>query len=477
VDQLELNLQQQTLGSLERGPLPDAVEQTSKTNVLRSVFYKLTDALLNISEGANGAVVDISSQANGIEAFKTRMGVKVLSTIDWLGQVARNLYEVNKPELFAKGGTGIMLGMGIPMLHAIDMYLNTDHALVIEDPQQEGVFPCDAAAASAAGLCTSGLEEAGQIGQCTDDLANPGRYQVNLYPGGELTITNLSPVGAFLSSTKTNCNAILGAPTQVEVPTSTTEAVISQPTETIPAMIPTQEMDGSIVECVGTFTQGSNGEAIEMLGVSTGRTESNPGGDINVLKASVKAICGVDISDDAAARFLQETTSPWIVDTYPVDASTFESWLTQHKTSEPTPQIPTAAPTSRVEVATASPDNTCVEPIRIEVPINLSEQDKLKFFGDEVLRQCDVELTTDEAELIMASRNSNQPENVHVISMDYIEAFRSTKNEWQDHKDGETYSTIGGYLAILAGVLTLGTLTYMAVKRIRFSDIFGPVDK
>lgn len=455
----------------------DAHEGETPYQILQNAFYGVTDALLNITQVDGHPVVDISRQPTRSERWKSKAGMFALTTIDWLSQASHNLYGTNKPGLIGGSMTGIASVMGVPMLHKTDSFNNPLYALVVDIPQQEGVFPCDAAAASAAGLCTSGLEEAGQIGQCFDDATNPGRYQVNLYPGGELTTTNLSPVGAFLSSTKTNCNAILGAPTQVEVTSSTSEGVISQPTETIPAMIPTQEMDGSIVECVGTFTQGSNGEAIEMLGVSTGRTESNPGGDINVLKASVKAICGVDISDDAAARFLQETTSPWIVDTYPVDASTFESWLTQHKTSEPTPQIPTAAPTSRVEVATASPDNTCVEPIRIEVPINLSEQDKLKFFGDEVLRQCDVELTTDEAELIMASRNSNQPENVHVISMDYIEAFRSTKNEWQDHKDGETYSTIGGYLAILAGVLTLGTLTYMAVKRIRFSDIFGPVDK
>ncbi len=469
----EFALKSSEVSTRIEGLFTDAPEGETPYQKLQNAIYGVTDALLNITQVNGPTVVDISRQPTRSERLKSSAGLFALSTVDWLRQVSHNLYGANKPGLLGGSMTGMASVMGVPMLHRTDFLNNPLHAVVVDVPVQEGVFPCDAAAASAAGLCTSGLEEAGQIGQCFDDPANPGRYQVNLYPGGELTTTNLSPVGAFLSSTKTNCNAILGAPTQVEVPTSTTEAVISQPTATIPALIPTQEMDGSIVECVGTFTQGSNGEAIEMLGISTGRTESNPGGDINVLKASIKAICGVDVSDDAAAKFLQETTSPWIVDTYPVGAATLESWLTQYITIEPTPQIPTAAPTSVVEVATALPDNTCVEPIRIEVPINLSEQDKLKFFGDEVLRQCGVELTTDEAELIMASRNANLPENVHAVSLDYLEGLRSTNDELEVYSSGERYSAWGRYLAIIAGLSTLGTLSYMALKRLKFSDIFG----
>lgn len=461
--QIELAQQSLEVRSRTEGLFNYAPEGDTPGQIFRNALYGIADAFLNIREVDGSACVDLSPQPNKLERRKSQAGLFVLETWDWLRQVAKNIAEANKPALFAQSVIGLPSVMGAVNLLTTDFYENPLHALVVDMPEQQGSFPCDAVQVAAQNLCTAGVV-GGVIVECLVDSLNPGRVQINLMNSdGGVLVTTFSDDGVPETNLAITCDTIGNLALQPD---------LSQ-TTTVPATAPAELQP---IDCSGENVTDLEGNTSEVLSLKTGRSESNPNGDINILKESIEAVCGINVSDTTAEQFLRETQSPWPTDVYNIDASGFESWLAQYQSVPDAENIVGNTPIPPVvetEVSSEAAENSCLQPVRIEIPLNLDNQAGLHFFIEEVYRLCNIALSPQQAEAIMASRNPNLPENVHAVSIDYLQEFLNSQEDLEDYTPGERYSAWGRYLAIIAGLSTIGTLSCMAFKRVKFSDIFG----
>lgn len=287
MEQLGLTRQLFTVGSPRREAYPNAHEQIPAIQQLRSAFYSIADALLNITEGPNGqAVVDISRQPNRFEWAKSQIGLGLLSTMDWLGQVASNIAKAHKQTLLVQSATGMMGALGVPMLHNTDFYHNPLYPLVLDTPHQEGAFSCDVAQVAAQNLCSAGVVGGGVIVECPVDSLNPGRVQINLMnPEGGLMVSPLNDNGVAESTSATTCSTI-GVDVVPVAPT-------------IPAVAPTEGSAEQIVPDYAATPGVPDVTCVENPLIGTY--------DVAAVIAGFRQACGVDISPDMAQKFLDAT--------------------------------------------------------------------------------------------------------------------------------------------------------------------------
>lgn len=439
--------------------------------ILQNAFYGVTDALLNITQVNGRPVVDVSRQPTRSERWKSKAGLFALTTFDWLSQASHNLYGTNKSGLIGGSMTGIASVMGVPMLHKTDFFNNPLHALVVDIPQQEGVFPCDDALNAAQSLCTSGVE-GGSIGICGEQ-----RFQVN-HGDGELQISLLNPAGGLQGvPAETTCSALGVGPQEVstQVPVTITQTPLEP---TVPVAPTSGENPENVVPDYAATPGVPDVTCVENPLIGTFNADA--------VIAGFQAACGITISTDMAREFLNASGAGGRTDLYgSATAEQLALWAEQQwprfMMEQEAGETPVALPSTTIEEVTpiaSTPEsvttgNGCVEPVRIEIPIELIGDEGLAFFRNEVLLQCGVELTDLEAQAIMQSRNESLPKNVHVVSEKYLQEIKNLKIDIEDYSPDERYSAIGKYFAFIAGLSFVATTLYMILKRFRFSDIFS----
>jgi len=287
--------------SRTRDIFEDTPEGETPRQILCNAFYGVTDALLNITQVDGHPVVDISRQPTRSERWKSKAGMFALTTIDWLSQASHNLYGTNKPGLIGGSMTGIASVMGVPMLHKTDFFNNPLHALVVDIPQQEGVFPCDDALNAAQSLCTSGVE-GGSIGTCGEQ-----RFQVN-HGDGELQISLLNPAGGLQGvPAETTCSA-LGVGPQ-EVSTQVPVAITQTPLESTVPVAPTSR--GNTENVIPDYAA--------TPGVPDVTCVENPligTYDVAAVIAGFQQACGINISPEMAQEFLKASGAGGRIDLY-----------------------------------------------------------------------------------------------------------------------------------------------------------------
>lgn len=361
----------------------DTPEGETPRQILCNAFYGVTDALLNITQVNGHPVVDISRQPTRSERWKSKAGLFALTTIDWLSQANHNLYGTNKPGLIGGSMTGIASVMGVPMLHKIDFFNNPLHALVVDIPQQEGVFPCDDALNAAQSLCTSGVE-GGSIGTCGEQ-----RFQVN-HVNGELQISLLNPAGGLQGvPAETTCSA-LGVSPQ-EVATQVPEVQTQTPLEPTVPVAPTSA--GNNVTVIPDYAA--------TPGIPDVTCVENPligTFDTAAVIAGFKAACGIDINTAMAQEFLDATGTAGRTELYgAADAQELANWAMQQW---PRFMGGEHSQTVITEVAPITPSDVCnlTDPSPEEtIRLDTSSPEKLQ---QELLGKCGLSLTPEQLDFI-----------------------------------------------------------------------------
>lgn len=314
-------------------------QQPSTLGELKHTFFGMTNRLLNITEGPYGeAVVDIARQPNLLERSKSEVGVWILTTLDWLWQVGRNIEEANKPALVAQGATGVLAGMGVPLFYAGDMIEPVGQNTLIMDVQQERVEqqteqPCPEALEAMRGLCAANEVNA-VIGSCVN---GGGRFDAFI-DGRGLGLAPLTDGNALQSPIQFyTCSGLgfpLGDPASVTgvvaISNGENNLVPSTPVAAVEATAPSPM---GAVKCIDSWV--INIETVEA--VQSGVRQACVGPDGNPLEIS-EPLAQLFIDQSRAGGWLGDEVYAHNMVINPDDAGEFfEGWLQGNDPGEPTP--------------------------------------------------------------------------------------------------------------------------------------------
>lgn len=368
----------------------DTPEGETPRQILCNAFYGVTDALLNITQVNGHPVVDISRQPTRSERWKSKAGLFALTTIDWLSQANHNLYGTNKPGLIGGSMTGIASVMGVPMLHKTDSFNNPLYALVVDIPQQEGIFPCVEAQNAASSLCGLGIDS-GQITYCGEQ-----RVQIN-HSDGEISVALLSPAGGLLAVPAETTCSVIGVASQ-DIATQVPVIITQTPLEPTVPVAPTSR--GNTENVIPDYAA--------TPGVPDVTCVENPligTYDVAAVIAGFQQACGINISPEMAQEFLNATGTEGRSDLYgSATAEQLAGWAEQQWPrfmGGVTPDLiaPTAT-NAPSEVAPITPSDICnlTDPgLEDRIVLNTGSPEELQA---DLLTKCGLDLTSEQFNFI-----------------------------------------------------------------------------